>query len=634
MHARSLDLICLGRAAVDLYGEQIGARLEDMSSFAKYLGGCAANIAVGTARQGLKVAMLTRVGDEHLGRFVREQLAAEGVDVSHVLTDPQRLTGLAILGIKDRDTFPLIFYRENCADMALAEHDFSPEFIASARALLVIGTHFSTPGTEVASRLAMRYAKAAGTKVILDIDYRPVLWGLTGRGQGEIRYVPAPSVSQKLQSIIADCDLVVGTEEEFHIAGGSQDTLACLRTLRALSQAVFVVKRGPLGASVFPEVIPASLNEGITVPGVRVEVLNVLGAGDAFMSGLLRGWLSGAGWEQSLRYANACGALVVSRHGCAPAMPTRTELDDYLARAERVPRPDLDMRLQHLHRVTTRKQRWDEILAFAFDHRAQFESMAAETGADPARIPVLKGLLAEAAGRIAQDFPGRAGVLVDGRFGQAVLEALTGRGLWIGRPLELPGSRPLRFECGPDLSRELRSWPQEHVVKCLCFYHPDDAEALRAEQESSLLELYRACCASGHELLVEIIPPRDSAQDDATLARALARLYDEAGIRPDWWKLPPMSAASWAAVAEIIASRDPHCRGVVLLGLDAPEEELAAAFREAAGQPVCRGFAVGRSIFGAPSRAWFAGELNDAELVRAVADNYRRMIGLWQRRDA
>jgi len=134
---RSLDFIALGRAAIDLYGEQIGAPLEDMTSFSKYLGGCPCNISVGAARLGLKPAMITRVGDEHMGRFVRNALAAEGVDISHIKTDPARLTGLVLLGIRDRDTFPLIFYRENCADMAVAAEDFDADFIASAKALVV-----------------------------------------------------------------------------------------------------------------------------------------------------------------------------------------------------------------------------------------------------------------------------------------------------------------------------------------------------------------------------------------------------------------------------------------------------------------------------------------------------------------
>jgi 5-dehydro-2-deoxygluconokinase len=137
MAERTLDLTCLGRASVDLYGEQLGGRLEDMASFAKYIGGCPTNVSVGASRLGLKSALITRVGDEHMGRFIRESLIREGVDVSHVKTDPDRLTALVILGIRDRDTFPLIFYRTDCADMAIEAADFDAAFIASARALFV-----------------------------------------------------------------------------------------------------------------------------------------------------------------------------------------------------------------------------------------------------------------------------------------------------------------------------------------------------------------------------------------------------------------------------------------------------------------------------------------------------------------
>src|SRR6266481_398324 len=185
----SLDLITIGRVSVDLYGQQTGGRLEDMASFAKYVGGYPANIAVGAARLGLKSALLRRVGDEHMGRFVREQLVREGVDVTGLGTDPARLTALVILGIRDRTTFPLIFYRENCADMALEIGDVDESFIASARAIVVTGTHFSTPLTAAAGYRAMEIARRHGRKVIFDIDYRPVLWGLAGHGLGENRIV-------------------------------------------------------------------------------------------------------------------------------------------------------------------------------------------------------------------------------------------------------------------------------------------------------------------------------------------------------------------------------------------------------------------------------------------------------------
>ena len=149
---KNLDLICLGRAAVDIYAEQIGSRLEDVSSFAKYLGGSSGNIAYGTARLGLKSAMLTRVGNEHMGRFVKEELDRVGCDTSHVVTDEQRLTGLVLLGIKDQDTFPLIFYRNDCADMAVSPEDFDADFIGSAKALVITGTHFSTESTYATSK--------------------------------------------------------------------------------------------------------------------------------------------------------------------------------------------------------------------------------------------------------------------------------------------------------------------------------------------------------------------------------------------------------------------------------------------------------------------------------------------------
>ncbi|MEX0859847.1 MAG: PfkB family carbohydrate kinase, partial [Cucumibacter sp.] len=133
----ALDVITIGRASVDLYGQQIGTRLEDVASFAKSVGGCPSNIAIGAARLGLKSAVVTRVGDEQMGRFIREQMSREGVDTRGIVTDPQRLTALVLLSVEDESTFPLIFYRDNCADMALTEDDIDPDFIASARAVLV-----------------------------------------------------------------------------------------------------------------------------------------------------------------------------------------------------------------------------------------------------------------------------------------------------------------------------------------------------------------------------------------------------------------------------------------------------------------------------------------------------------------
>lgn len=629
---KTLDLICMGRVAVDLYGQQIGARLEDMGSFAKYLGGSSGNVAYGTALQGIKSSMLARVGNEHLGRFVREELERAGVDTSHLLTDPERLTALAILGIKDRDTFPLIFYRENCADMAIAVGDIDENYIASARSLAITGTHLSHPQTRDAVHQALAYATRHQLKRILDIDYRPVLWGLTNPGDGETRFIESAGVTRQLQEVLHHFDLIVGTEEEFHIAGGSSDTVEALRQVRQVTGATLVCKRGASGCSVFEGAIPLSLDKGITVRGVPVDVLNVLGAGDAFMSGLLRGYLNGESWEQSCRYANACGALVVSRHGCAPAMPTRAELDDYLEREEKVPRPDHDERLNHLHRVTNRARSWQELNILAFDHRAQLVALARETGAPLAVIPELKKLILRAVEQLAKDTgaAGKTGVFVDETFGRDVLNAVTGNGWWIARPVELPGSRPLQLEHG-NIGSQLIGWPLEHIVKCLVTCHPEDGVEMRLAQEHQVKEIYDACCQSGHELLLEIILPADRPRTDDYYLRTLGRFYN-LGVKPDWWKLPPLSSAGWDAVGALIRERDPYCRGAVILGLDAPVQQLKAGFDNAAGKSLVKGFAVGRTIFMEPSREWMRGDIDDEEFIAQIGENYRHLITLWQQR--
>ena len=626
--SRKFDLVCVGRAAVDLYGDQIGGRLEDMLSFSKYLGGSPANTAVGVARLGLKPAMLTRVGDEHNGRFVREALAAEGVDVGHVKTDPKRLTALVFLGIQDRDTFPLVFYRDNCADMAISVDDFDAAFIGSATGLLISGTHLSQPQTYKTCRAAMAMAKAGGTRVILDIDYRPVLWGLTAPGMGEQRFVPSDQVSAHIQTVMGDCDLVVGTEEEIHIAGGSTDTLTALKRLRELTQGTLVLKRGPMGCVVFESAIPDSLEDGTQGPGFPVDVYNVLGAGDAFMAGFLRGWLKNEPLQRCCAFANACGALVVSRHGCAPAMASWTELQYFLEHGSTTRRLREDSLLEHLHRVTTRTRRWDELVILAFDHRAQLEQLAARHGAGTGRIAAFKQLVAAGARRGAGQRAG-VGVILDGRFGEDVLPTVTGKSWWVARPVELPGSRPLEFEAGNHLALEMRTWPGEHVAKCLVSYHPQDPLELREAQLLRLSELQHASAATSHEFLVEVIPPLGMPSNDSTLTEALRQIY-AAGICPDWWKLPPCdSAAEWDSIAAVISRHDPHCRGVLVLGLEASEEELDRSFRIAAPHSICRGFAVGRSIFAESATLWFAGRATDEQVIAEIAQRYARLVARW-----
>ncbi len=627
--AKTLDLITIGRSSVDLYGAQIGSRLEDMGSFEKYIGGSPTNIAAGTARLGLKSALITRVGDEHMGRFIREELLREGVDVAGVKTDPERLTALVLLGIRDQEQFPLIFYRENCADMALCEDDVDPEFIGSARAVVATGTHLSNPRTEAAVLKALRIARDSGAQTALDIDYRPNLWGLAGHGDGESRFIESAEVTAKLQKTLSLFDLIAGTEEEFHIAGGSTDTIAALRAVRAVSDATLVCKRGPIGAAAFAGDIPDTLDEGESGPGFPIEVFNVLGAGDGFMSGLLKGWLDGETWSRALTYANACGAFAVSRHGCTPAYPSWDELQFFLKRGVKERALRKDGELEQVHWATNRKGDWSTMRVFAFDHRMQLEDMADAAGVSHDRIGKFKSLCLTAAAKVANGQSGY-GLLCDGRLGRDALYEAEGQGLWIGRPVEWPGSRPLVLEpeIGPDFGG-LSEWPLDHVVKVLCFYHPDDSEGMKATQEDTVKRLFAAARRNRLELLLEVIPSKVGPVDDTTTGKIIQRFYD-IGVYPDWWKLEPLKTdAAWLDATTAITRNDPNTRGIVVLGLDAPAQELFDSFATAAKFPLVKGFAVGRTIFGDVAKRWLAGQIADTEAVAEMQKNYTDLCRVW-----
>ncbi len=626
----TLDVITIGRSSVDLYGQQIGSRLEDVTSFAKSVGGCPSNIAIGTARLGLKSAVITRVGDEQMGRFIKEQMVREGVDIRGIVTDPQRLTSLVLLSVENDRTFPLIFYRDNCADSALNEGDIDESFVRSSGAVLVTGTHFATPNTDRAQRKAMAIARANGGKVVLDIDYRPNLWGLGGHGAGEERYIKSDAVSDHLKTILTDCDLIVGTEEEVHIAAGEEDTLAALRVIRSLSRAVIVLKRGPMGCVVYPADIPARLEDGIVGQGFPIEVYNVLGAGDAFLSGFLRGWLRGEPHETSATWANACGAFAVSRLLCSPEIPTWDELQFFLKHGSAHRALRNDEAINHVHWVTTRRPQPAQLLALAIDHRKQLEDMADKAGAPRVRIAAFKRLAVAAIGKVAGGRPG-FGTLLDDTHGRDAMFDAGKLGLWTGRPVELPGSRPLAFEFTQDVGARIVEWPVTHTVKCLAFYHPDDPVELRLQQGQKLLTLYQAVRKVGRELMIEIIASKHGTLDPSTVSRALVQLY-QLGIKPDWWKLEPQASPdAWRAVSDCIAEHDAWCRGVVVLGLEAPETELQKSFEAAAGHSIVKGFAVGRTIFSGTAEAWLGGRMNDDQAMSEMAERFGNLVGLWDK---
>ncbi len=464
---------------------------------------------------------------------------------------------------------------------------------------------------------------------MLDIDFRPVLWGLRPQADGATRYVESDAVTETLREFLPSCDLIVGTEEEFAIAGGRNETAAAIDAVRAHTRATLVVKRGAAGCTAFAAGGPPG--PGLAVPGVPIEVFNVLGAGDAFMAGFLSGWLRDRPLVECCQRANASGALVVSRHGCAPAMPTQPELEHFLAHGSSTPRLREDATLNHLHRAALRDADPSPLAILACDHRAQFEALAGENAEASARITTFKRLITLGARRALAARPEApsGGLIIDDRYGASLLPELD-TGFWIARPVESPGQRPLEFEGGRNIVSLLRAWPRHHVAKCLVAFDPYDPLPMRRTQIDRMLDLAAACEATQRELLLEIVLPANApvVEADRRLLDAV-REIGAAGILPDWWKLPaPIARDGWERIASTVRTLDRQCRGVLVLGLDAPLAELAPRISAAARHPVCRGFAVGRSIFGDAAREWFAGRIDDAAAIEQIASRYGALVDL------
>lgn len=325
----TIDLVSVGRVNMDLFSQDIGAEFEDVTGFDAMVGGSPTNIAIGTARLGLHAVALTGIGDDAVGRFVLRYLRDASVDTSFVVTKPGKLTSLALLGVIPPSRFPLSFYREDPADIHLTADDVDAIPWERVRAAQLSGNAFSRGSAAAATAHAGRRARAVGAEVFMDLDLRPVEW-------------PTPhEYGRTLREVMAYCDVVIGTEEEFYAAvmedpetvmdGGAvpeerHEALdKAVAAVFDLGPSLVVVKRGPAGATILTEEARSD------VAGFPVDVVNTVGAGDSFASGVIARRLLGDSWERAVRYGNACGAITVTRHGCSVAFPKPDEVETFVA---------------------------------------------------------------------------------------------------------------------------------------------------------------------------------------------------------------------------------------------------------------------------------------------------------------
>jgi 5-dehydro-2-deoxygluconokinase len=302
------DVLAIGRSGVDIYPLQIGVGLEQVESFGKFLGGSAANVTVAAARLGNRAALISGVGDDPFGRFVRSELARLGVDNRFVATHDEYPTPVTFCEIFPPDDFPLYFYRRPSApDLQVRADEIDAEAVASARLYWSTVTGLS----EEPSRSAHFAAWAARDRApltVLDLDYRPMFWE------------SAAAATEQVRRALQHVTVAVGNREECEIAIGETNPHKAADALLDLGVELAIVKQGPRG------VLGKTRQASVSVPPNRVEVVNGLGAGDAFGGSLCHGLLHGWPLEKILRYANAAGAIVASRLECSTAMPTAAEV--------------------------------------------------------------------------------------------------------------------------------------------------------------------------------------------------------------------------------------------------------------------------------------------------------------------
>jgi 5-dehydro-2-deoxygluconokinase len=310
--AGHLEVLTMGRVGVDLYPEQTRTRLEDVSTFRKFLGGSATNVAVAAARHGRSAGLITRTGDDPFGRYIHRALRDFGVDDSFVSPVPDIPTPVTFCEIFPPDDFPIYFYRYPTApDLQIHADDLDLDAIAAADVFWVTVTGLCQEPSRSATMAALAARGDHGTTV-LDLDYRPIFW---------------PSAEEAHRHVAAALPLVdvaVGNREECEVAVGTREPEAAAAALLDAGLDLAVVKQGPAG------VLGVSRQESVLVPPVPVDVVNGLGAGDAFGGALCHGLLAGWELERTLRFANAAGAVVAGRLACADAMPTSDELEAIL----------------------------------------------------------------------------------------------------------------------------------------------------------------------------------------------------------------------------------------------------------------------------------------------------------------
>lgn len=331
MNNKKFDVITFGRSSIDLYSQDVGTPFNDISGFDAFVGGSPLNIAVALARLGSNASLLTAVGNDKVGEFIVNFLNKENVNTHCIPVVDSARSSAVVLGIEPPDKFPLVYYRDNAADSQVTIDDVQNSNIEDYKVLLINGTALNIEPSRSSTFYATEVAAKNNVDVVLDLDFRADQWhdyrafGLTVRAILPKVKIAIGTEEEILAATLSDSSQVVIKDQQISAPEIKGDIDKSIAQLLSSGIEILLVKRGEDGVSIYKK-----NGERTDVPGFPVEVLNVLGAGDAFAGGFLYGYLQGWDLYKSCRMGNASGAQVVTKKGCANFMPTLKESMDFI----------------------------------------------------------------------------------------------------------------------------------------------------------------------------------------------------------------------------------------------------------------------------------------------------------------
>lgn len=627
---RPIDLISMGRVAVDLYAEQVGSHLEDVQTFRKYLGGCAGNIAVGTSRLGLKSALLSCVGADAMGKFLLRELKKNQVDVSHVSQTEDHLTSIVTLGIKPPNDFPVIYYRDNCADMQIKPEQCDKKFFAKSKALFVTATGLSEKNIRETTHFAVDLAAETKTAVIFDLDFRPAFWSLAPKGDGHLRFKSSDQVTKIYKEMLPKCTLVLGTPNEICIAGGSKSLPQAVRNIREVSNAIIIMNSLEHGCAIYTD----DLDHPLNVRSFPVRVFNSQGSSSVFISGILAGWLQGENWFDAAQLANACEAIVVTRHGCGPAIPCRAEVEYFIEKFTIDPNGSYDKKLDLIHRRCHSAEP-QNVFILRLDHDYPFEQSCDDVGRERNIISAFKNQIYQGFLKVKRNNPEfDMGIGIDERYGRDIIVDANNKNIPIALPIDAGGSFPVQWYDDRPLYEQILLRPANFFVQIRWQYHPDFDTSIKLRQLSQLRLLSKVCHSLNRKLLVELAIPANCNRDGKYVAKAMEQVYEHE-IYPHCWKLLPMfSVSEWQLVNEVCENYDPTVNIILLGGNYIQFEDWATHFSLFKKSPFAQGFTIGRSTFWEPWQQLINGDITLDDVPDLVADNFLTFIDYWNQSEA